>query len=130
MRVLTLVCLLLRLCAPLAVAKPSPQDDYGSSRGSKCAARMKECKESLNDFKDAEKFMQLKATVFADLSSGGKSAPRKPQITAVTDAHLARGANGITFGYKTIVRSNGISAVPATSAIRPVSLKSSAKPNR
>ena len=130
MRVLILVCLLLSLCAHLAVAKPSPQDDYGSSGGSKCAAGMKECKESLNDFKDAEKFMQLKATVFADLSSGGKSAPKKPQITAVTGAHLGRGANGITFGYKTIVRRDGISAVPATSAIQPASLKSVAEPTR
>ena len=130
MRVLTLVCLLLRLCAPLAVAKPSPQDDYGSSRGSKCAARMKECKESLNDFKDAEKFMQLKATVFADLSSGGKSAPRKPQIPPATDANLSRGANGNSVAYKAMGRSNGASAVPTTSAIQPVSLKSGAEPAR
>jgi len=91
---------------------------------------MKECKESLNDFKDAEKFMQLKATVLADLSSVGKSAPKKPQITAVTDANLSRGADGNTVGYKTIVRPNRISPVPTTSAIQPVSLKSSAEPNR
>jgi hypothetical protein len=130
MRVLTLVCLLLNLCASHAVAHPSPQDDHGSSRGSKCAAGMKECKESLDDFKDAEKFMQLKATVFADLSSGGKSTPKKPQITAGTDAHLGRGAAGISVGYKTIARPNGNSPVPATSAIQPASLKFVAEPNR
>lgn len=130
MRLLTLVCLLLSLGVALAIAKPSPQDDRESSGGSKCAGGMKECKQSLNDFKDAEKFMQLKATVFADLSRGGKLAPKKPQTTAVTDADLDRGAIRIPVGYKAIVRPNGISPVPATNATQPASLKFVAEPNR
>ena len=130
MRVLTLVCLLLSLGVSFPVAQPSPQGDHESSGGSKCAAGMKECKESLNDYKDAERFMQLKATVFADLSSGGKSAPRKPQISPATDANLNRGANRNSVGYKAIGRSNGASAVPTTSAIRPASLNSIAEPAR
>ena len=130
MRVLTLVCLLLSLCVSFAVAQPSPQDDHESSGGSKCAAGMKECKESLNDYKDAERFMQLKATVFADLSRGGRSAPRKPHIPPATDANLSRGANRNSVGYKAVGHSNGISAVPAASATQPASLKSIADPNR
>ena len=130
MRVLTLVCLLLSLCVSFATAQLSPQGDHENSVGSKCAAGMKECKESLNDYKDAERFMQLKATVFADLSSGGKSAPRKPQISPATDANLNRGANRNSVGYKAIGRSNGASAVPTTSAIRPASLNSIAEPAR
>ena len=130
MRVLTLVCLLLSLGVSFTVAQPSPQGNHESSGGSKCAAGMKECKESLNDYKEAERFMQLKATVFADLSSGGKSAPRKPQIPPATDANLSRGANGNSVAYKAMGRSNGASAVPTTSAIQPVSLKSGAEPAR
>ena len=130
MRMLALVCLLLSLCVSFSGAKPSPQDDHGSWEGSKCAAGMKECKESLNDFKDAEKFMQLKATVYADLTSAGPPAPNKPQFAAVTDANLGRRANGNTVRYKTIVHPNRISVVPATTVIQPVSLKSSAEPAR
>jgi hypothetical protein len=117
MKRLTLACLLLSFCASTLVAKPAPQSNRGTSGGSKCSAGLQECKESLNDFKDAEQFMQLKATVFADLNRLEKSAPTKPQITSVRDANVVRRKVGNAVVYSGIARPNRMESVPTTSAI-------------
>ena len=79
MKRLTLACLLLSFCASSSVAGPAPQSNRQTSGESKCSAGFKECQESLNDFKEAEQFMQLKATVLADLDRLEKSRPTKPK---------------------------------------------------
>ena len=79
MKKLTLACLLLSLCASSSVAGPPPQSNRQTSGESKCSAGFKECQESLNDFKEAGEFMQLKATVLADLDRLEKSTAHKTE---------------------------------------------------
>jgi len=126
MKRLTLACLLLSFCATPSVAGPAPQSDRQTSGESKCSAGFKECKESLNDFKAAEQFMQLKSTVLADLNRLEKSRPAKPTIATVRDADVNRQKTGNGAVYSATVGPNRKSAVQATSAVQPVSLESAA----
>jgi hypothetical protein len=126
MKRLTLACLLLSFCATSSVAGPAPQSNRQTSAESKCSTGFKECKESLNDFKEAEQFMQLKATVLADLNRLEKSRPTKPKIATVRDADVNRQKTGNGAVYSATVGPNRKSAVQATSAVQPVSLESAA----
>ena len=83
MKKLTLVCLVLSLCASSLVAGPPPQRNTQTSGESKCSAGFRECQESLSDFKEAREFMQLKVTVLADLDRLEKSRPMKPRVATV-----------------------------------------------
>lgn len=96
MKRLTLACLLLSFSAVSSVAGPVPQSDRQTSGESKCGAGFKECKESLNNFKEAEHFMQLKTAVLADLNRMEKSRPKKPKIATVraADVNLQKTGNG------------------------------------
>ena len=126
MKKLTLVCLLLSLCASSIVAGPPPQSNRQTSGQSKCSAGFKECQESLIDFKAAEQFMQLKATVLADLNRLEKSRPTKPKTATVRNADVNRQKIGNAAVYSATVGPNRISSVQATSAVQPVSLESAA----
>ena len=79
MKRLTLACFLLSFCATSSVAGPAPQSNRQTSGESKCSAGFKECQESLRDFREAEQFMQLKATVLADLEPVGKFEAHKTE---------------------------------------------------
>jgi hypothetical protein len=126
MKRLTLACLLLSFCATSSVAGPAPQSNGKTSGESKCSAGFKECKESLNDFKEAEQFMQLKATVYADLNRLERSRPTKPKIATARDAEVNRRKTGNGAVYSATVGANRKSSVQATSAVQPVSLESAA----
>ena len=120
----TLACLLLSLCAASSVAGPAPQSARQTSGGSKCGAGFKECQESLKDFKEAEQFMQLRATVLADLNRLEKSRLTKPKIATARDADVNRQKTGNGGAYSATAGPNRISSVQATSAVQPVSLES------
>jgi hypothetical protein len=122
MKRLTLACLLLSFCAVSSVAGPAPQSNRQTSGESKCSTGFKECKESLNNFKEAEQFMQLKATVLADLNRMEKSRPKKPKIATVraADVNLQKTGNDAVFSATT--GPNRKSSVHAESAVPPVSL--------
>jgi hypothetical protein len=126
MKRLTLACILLSFCATSSVAGPAPQSDRQTSGESKCSHGFKECRESLNDFKEAEEFMQLKATVLADLNRLEKSRPTKAKIVTVRDADVNRRKTGNGAVYSVTVGPNGKSSAQATSAVQPVSLRSAA----
>ncbi len=126
MKRLTLACILLSFCATSSVAGPAPQRKGQTSGESKCSAGSKECRESLNDFKEAEQFMQLKVAVLADLSRLEKSRPTKPKIATVRDPDVNRQKTGNGAVYSATVGPNRISSVQATSAVQPVSLESAA----
>jgi hypothetical protein len=70
--------------------------------------------------------MQLRATVLADLNRLEKSRATKPRIISVRDAGVNRQKTGNGAVYSATVGPNGISPVPATSTVRPVSLESAA----
>ena len=124
MKRLTLGYFLLSLCATPLVAAPASQSNRQTSGESKCSHGFKECKESLNDFKEAEQFRQLKATVLADLNQLEKSRPTKPKIVSVRDADANRPKTGNGAIYSVTVGPNGKSSVQATNAVQPVSLES------
>jgi hypothetical protein len=126
MKRLTLACLLTGLCASSIVAGPPPQSNRETSGESKCSAGFKECQESLNDFKGAGEFMQLKATVFADLDRLEWSTPTKPKITPVRDAEANHQKTGNGAAYSATVGPNTKSFVHASNAVQPVSLESRA----
>jgi len=126
MKRLTLACFLLSLCATPFVAAPAPQSNSRTWAESKCSAGFKECQESLNDFKDAREFMQLKATLLADLDRLERSRPTRPKIATVHDADLNRKKTGNGVAYSATVGPNTKSFVHATSAVQPVSLESPA----
>jgi hypothetical protein len=109
-----------------SVAGQAPQSNRQTSGESKCSAGFKECKESLNDFKEAEPFMQLKATVLADLIRLEKSRPAKPKLATVRDADVNRQKTGNGGVYSATVGPHRESSVQATIAIQPVSLESAA----
>jgi hypothetical protein len=123
MKEFTLACLLLSLCVSSSAAGAAPQSNRQTSGEDKCSAGFRECQESLNDFKEAEHFMQLKATVLADLNRLEKSRPTKPKIATVRDANVNRQKTGIGAHYSATVGRNGKPSVQATSAIQPVSLE-------
>jgi hypothetical protein len=120
-------CLLLSLCSSISVANPVPQGNRETSGASKCSAALKECKESLNEFKDAAQFMELKAAVFADLSRLEEPAAKKPKATPERDAKVIRRKVGTAPVYSAIEGPNGKASAPTTSTIQPVSLKSEAE---
>jgi hypothetical protein len=126
MRNLTPVCLLLSLCASSLLAGPPPQSNPQTPGESKCSAGFKECQESLNDFQEAREFVQLKATVLADLERLEKSRSTKPKIAPVHDADVnhQKTRNGAV--YDATVGPNRKSSMQATSAVQPVSLESAA----
>jgi hypothetical protein len=126
MKRLTLACILLGFCATPSVAGPAPQSNRQTWAESKCSHGFKECRESLNDFKEAEQFMQLKSTVLADLSRLEKSRVTKPKIVSVRDADVNRQKTGNGAVYSATVGPNRISSVQAASAVLPVSLESAA----
>ena len=126
MKRLTLAFMFLSFCATPSVAGPAPQSNGQTSGESNCSHGFKECKESLNDFKEAERFMRLKATVLADLNRLEKSMPTKPKIATVRNADVNRQKTGNAAVYSATVGPNRISSVQATSAVQPVSLESAA----
>jgi len=127
MKRLTLTCLLLSFLAPFSVAKPGPQDSHETSAENNCSAGLKECKESLDDFKNAEQFMQLKVTFLVGLNQWEKSRPINPKITPVLNVDANHQESGNAVVYKPTVGLNRISTVPAKSSIQPVLLKSEAE---
>jgi len=126
MKRLILGCILLNFCATSSFAGPAPQSNHRPSGESKCSHGFKECKESLNDFKEAEQFLQLKATVLADLNRLEKSRLTKPKVATVHDADVNRRKTRHGAIYSATVGPNRISSAQATSAVQPVSLRSAA----
>ena len=126
MKRLALAWLLLSFCATSSAAGPAPQSNRPTSGESKCSTGFKECQESLNEFKNAEQFMQLKATVLADLDRLEKLRAIKPKIATVRDAMVNRQETGNDPVSSATVGSNRKSPVQATSVAQPVSLKSTA----
>jgi len=126
MKRLALAWFLLSFCATFSVAAPTPQSNGQTVEDSKCSSGFKECQESLNDFKNAEQFMQLKATVLADLDQVEKSRATKPKTATVRDADVNHQKTGNRTVYSATVGSNGKSSVQSTNAVRPVSLESAA----
>jgi hypothetical protein len=126
MKRLTLAYLLLSFCATSAVAGPAPQSDRQTSRDSECSAVFRECQESLKEFKEAREFMQLKATVLADLDRLEKSRATKPKIASVRDPNLNHQNTRNAAVYSATVGQNRKSSTQGTSAVQPVSLESAA----
>jgi len=128
MKRLTLACLLLSFCAVYSAAGPAPQNNRRTSGESKCSAGFKECKESLNDFKEAEQFMQLKATVLAELNRLEKSSPTKPKIATVRAGDVTRqktcdgAVHSATVGPNGPKGKSSVQAKSAVLAVLPVSL--------
>ncbi len=89
---------------------PLPKATGQTSGESKCSHGFKECKESLNDFKEAEQFMRLKATVLADVNRLEKSRPTKPKIATVRNADVNRQKTGNAAVYSATVGPNRISS--------------------
>ena len=122
MKRLTLACMLLSLCATSSVAKSAPQGNRQTSGESTCNAGFKECRESLDEFKEAEQFMQLKATVLADLNRLEKSRPTKPKSAAARAAGANRQKAGNGAIHSATMGPNGKSSVQAEIAVLPVSM--------
>ena len=130
MKRLTVAFMFLSFCATSSVAVPAPQSNGQTSGESKCSHGFKECKESLNDFKEAEQFMRLKATIFADVNRLEKSRLTKPKIASVGNADANRRKTGNAGVYRATVGPNKMSSVQATNAVQPVSLESAARAPR
>ena len=126
MKRLTLAFMFLSYCATSSVAGPAPQSNRETLGEINCNHGFKECKESLNDFKEAERFMRLKATVLADLNRLENSIPTKPKIATVRNADETRQNTGNAAVYHATVGPNRIASVQATSVLQPVSLESAA----
>ena len=126
MKRLTLAFMFLSFCATWSVAGPVPQSSGQTSGDSKCSYGFKECKESLNDFKEAEQFMQLRGTVLADLNRLEKSRPTKAKIISVRNADVNRQKTVNGAVYSATVGPNRKPSVQATSTVQPVSLESAA----
>jgi len=126
MKSLTLAFMFLSFCATSSVAGPTPQSNGQSSGGINGSHGFKECKESLNDFKEAERFMRLKDAVLADLNRLENSIPTEPKIATVRNADVIRQKAGNAAVYHATVGPNRIASVQATSAVQPVSLESAA----
>ena len=126
MKRLTLTFMFLSFFATWSVAGPVPQSNGQTLGEIKCSHGFKECKESLNDFKEAERFMRLKATVLADVNRLEKSIPAKPKIAPVRNADVSRQRTGNAAVYHATVGPNRIASVQATSVVQPVWLESAA----
>jgi hypothetical protein len=123
---LALAFMFLSFCATSLVAGPAPQSKGQTSGEINCSHGFKECKESLNDFKEAERFMRLKGAVLGDLNRLEKSIPTKPKIATVGNADVNRQKTGNAAAYHATLGPNGLSSVQATSVVQPVSLESAA----
>jgi hypothetical protein len=123
MKRLTLACLLLNLCTSSSIVGQSVQGNLQARGESKCSAGFKECRESLNDFKEAGQFMQLKATVLADLVGIQNAKATKAKIAPIPGADTDRLKTGNAVVYGAIIGPAKILAVPAKSASRPVSFQ-------
>ncbi|MGD0129854.1 MAG: hypothetical protein ABSF46_31420 [Terriglobia bacterium] len=126
MKRLTLTFMFLSFFATWSVAGPVPQSNGQTLGEIKCSHGFKECKESLNDFKEAERFMRLKATVLADVNRLEKSPLTKPKIATSGNPDVRRRKTGSAAVYRATVGPNRLSSVQATSAVQPVSLESAA----
>jgi hypothetical protein len=124
MKILTLACLLLSFLAKSLVGGPAPQSDRQTPGPSKCGNGIKECKESLNDFKEAEQFKQLKASVLADLNSLENSSTTKPNVATARTVDVNRQKNGNLSAHSTALAPHGKSSAKATNTVQPVALKS------
>jgi hypothetical protein len=120
MKGFTLGCLLLSLFALSFAAGPPPQSNRQTSGESKCSAGFKECQESLNDFKEAREFMQLKANVFADLDRTRNSKPTKSRSATVRNASVNRQKTGNEAFSSAIVGPNRKSSAQAATVVQPV----------
>jgi hypothetical protein len=120
MKEFTLGCLLLSLFALSLAAGPPPQSNRQTSGESQCSAGFKACQESLNDFKEAKEFMQLKANLFADLDRTGKSKPTKPRITTVRNAGVNPQKTGNEAVSSATVGPNRTSSAQAATPVQPV----------
>ena len=94
MKRLTLAFMLLSFCVISSVAGPAPQSDRQTSGESKCINGFKGCKESLNDFKEAEQFMRFKATVLEEVNRLEPSKSTKPKLASVRSADVNRQKTG------------------------------------
>jgi hypothetical protein len=119
-----LVCFIMTLCTSFPAAGQAPQSNGPALVESKCNSGFKECQESLSDFKEAQRFMQMKDALRADLSGMEKSRATRAKIAPVRVAVVNRPETGGTVVYGANVGTSVSSAVPATSAVQPVSLKS------
>lgn len=130
MKRLTLACLLLSFSAVSSVAGPTPQSKRPISGESKCNAGFKECRESLDEFKGAKQFMQLRSTVLADLNRMEKSRPNKPKIATVRADDVNRPKTGNGAASSVTTGPNRKSSVQAKSRVTPMSSMSaeSSKP--
>jgi hypothetical protein len=125
---LTLAFLLLSFCSTSSVAGAVPQSDRQASGEDTCRAGFKECQEGLNDSKEAVQFMQLKATVLADLELLEKSRATKPKIAPVRGAHVISQKTRNRAVDSAAVGENKKLSMHATSTVQPVSLESAAGP--
>jgi hypothetical protein len=126
MKRLNLAFMFLSFCATSSVAGPAPQSNGQTSGEIKCSHGFIECKDSLNDFKEAERFMRLKGAVLADLNRLEKSKSTKPTRAAVRNADVIRQKTGNAAVYRATVGPNRLSSVQATGVVQPVSLESAA----
>jgi hypothetical protein len=126
MKRLALAFILLSFCATWSVAGPAPQSNGQTTGEINCSHGFKECKESLNDFKEAERFMRLKATVLADVNRLEKWIPANPKIATVRNADVMRQKTGHAAVYHAMVGPNRMASGQASSVVRPVSLGSAA----
>lgn len=126
MKKLPLACLLLSFCATSSVAGPAPKSNGQTSGESRCSTGFKECKESLNEFKEGGQFMQSKATVVADLIRLEKARPTKPKIAPVRNAKVIRQKSGNGVFYSATAGSRRKSSVQLASEAQPVALESAA----
>ena len=124
---LALAFMFLSFCATWSVAGPAPQSKGQTSGEINCSHGFKECKESLNDFKEAERFMRLKGAVLADLNRLENSIPTRPKIATIRNADVIRQKTGSAAVYRGTVGPNRLSSVEATSAVQPASLESAAE---
>jgi hypothetical protein len=126
MKRLAMAFMFLSFCATSSVAGPAPQSNGQASGEINCSHRFKECKGSLNEFKEAERFMRLKDAVLADLNRLENTIPTKPRIATVRNADVNCQKAGNAAVYHATVGPNRLSSVQAASVVQPVSLESAA----
>lgn len=126
MKRLTLGCLLLGFLALSSLAIPAPQSERQASGGSRCDAGFKECQEGLKDFKEAEQFMQLKATLLADLERMAESNSTNPKIAPLRDAPVNHLKARDVAVHNATVGPNRKMSEQVSSAVQPVSVESTA----
>ena len=118
--------LLLSFCVTFSIAGPPPQSNRQTSGEGKCSTGFKECRESLKDYKEAQQFMQLRATVLAGLERLDKSKSAEPKTAPVRDADMNHKETRNGVASNPTVGTNRKLFTQATSAVEPVSLESAA----